>query len=73
MANQTAYLDDTLRWGLDWMLKAHPNPRTLYVLVSSGQFRRPIISPAELCFSDRTRHLLGWRPQHSLATQAIPD
>jgi endoglucanase len=21
MANQTAYLDDMLRWGLDWMIK----------------------------------------------------
>ena len=21
LANQTAYLDDTLRWGLDWLMK----------------------------------------------------
>jgi endoglucanase len=32
-ANQTAYLDSTLRWGLDWLIKAHPDPSTLYVLV----------------------------------------
>ncbi|TFK43386.1 9 glycosyl hydrolase [Crucibulum laeve] len=35
MANQTAYLDDMLRWGLDWLMKAHPNESTLYVLVGS--------------------------------------
>jgi endoglucanase len=35
-ANQTAYLDSTLRWGLDWLIKAHPNPNTLYVLVGDG-------------------------------------
>ncbi|KAJ7667863.1 glycoside hydrolase family 9 protein [Mycena polygramma] len=33
MANQTAYLDSMLRYGLDWMIKAHPSPSTLYVLV----------------------------------------
>ncbi|KAF9451625.1 glycoside hydrolase family 9 protein [Macrolepiota fuliginosa MF-IS2] len=33
LANQTAYLDDMLRWGLDWLIKAHPNDDTLYVLV----------------------------------------
>ncbi|KAI9513161.1 family 9 glycosyl hydrolase [Russula earlei] len=36
LANQTAYLDDMLRWGLDWLIKAHPSPRTLYVLVSES-------------------------------------
>ncbi|KIK08366.1 glycoside hydrolase family 9 protein [Laccaria amethystina LaAM-08-1] len=35
LANQTAYLDDMLRWGLDWLIKAHPNDTTLYVLVAS--------------------------------------
>ncbi|KAL5508435.1 hypothetical protein ACEPAH_6054 [Sanghuangporus vaninii] len=33
MANQTAYLDSMLRWGLDWLIKAHPSSDTLYVLV----------------------------------------
>ncbi|KAJ6539213.1 glycoside hydrolase family 9 protein [Mycena capillaripes] len=33
MANQTAYLDSMLRYGLDWLIKAHPSPSTLYVLV----------------------------------------
>ncbi|KAL5530542.1 hypothetical protein ACEPAF_6800 [Sanghuangporus sanghuang] len=33
MANQTAYLDSMLRWGLDWLIKAHPSGDTLYVLV----------------------------------------
>ncbi|RXW24596.1 hypothetical protein EST38_g1220 [Candolleomyces aberdarensis] len=35
VANQTAYLDDMLRWGLDWLVKAHTNESTLYVLVAS--------------------------------------
>jgi len=37
-AGQTAYLDSTLRWGLDWLIKAHPNPDTLYVQVGTGMF-----------------------------------
>ncbi|KAG5648678.1 hypothetical protein DXG03_000024 [Asterophora parasitica] len=32
---QTAYLDDMLRWGLDWLMKAHPSDNTLYVLVGN--------------------------------------
>jgi hypothetical protein len=35
-AGQTAYLDSTLRWGLDWLIKAHPKPDTLYVYVQLG-------------------------------------
>ncbi|KXN86389.1 Endoglucanase E-4 [Leucoagaricus sp. SymC.cos] len=35
LANQTAYLDGMLRWGLDWLIKAHPNDNTLYVLVGN--------------------------------------
>ncbi|XP_006460205.1 hypothetical protein AGABI2DRAFT_150171 [Agaricus bisporus var. bisporus H97] len=35
LANQTAYLDSMLRWGLDWLIKAHPNDNTLYVLVGN--------------------------------------
>ncbi|KAF9263539.1 glycoside hydrolase family 9 protein [Marasmius fiardii PR-910] len=34
LANQTAYLDDMLRWGLDWLIKAHPSNNTLYVAVA---------------------------------------
>ncbi|PPQ99044.1 hypothetical protein CVT24_003604 [Panaeolus cyanescens] len=36
LANQTVYLDDTLRWGLDWLIKAHPNATTLYVLIPNA-------------------------------------
>ncbi|KAG8755428.1 hypothetical protein FRC14_004052, partial [Serendipita sp. 396] len=36
-ANQTAYLDSALRWGLDWLIKAHPQPNTLYVLVGDDR------------------------------------
>ncbi|KDQ14601.1 glycoside hydrolase family 9 protein [Botryobasidium botryosum FD-172 SS1] len=35
-AKQTPYLDDMLRWGLDWLIKAHPNPNTLVVQVGDG-------------------------------------
>jgi endoglucanase len=37
LASQTAYLDDMLRWGLNWLMKAHPSNTTLYVLVGSTQ------------------------------------
>ncbi|KAF4619366.1 hypothetical protein D9613_005368 [Agrocybe pediades] len=36
LANQTAYLDDTLRWGLDWLIKAHPNDSTLVVMIPNA-------------------------------------
>lgn len=36
-ANQTAYLDSTLRWGLDWLIKAHPSNNTLYVYVGDSE------------------------------------
>ncbi|KAF9008918.1 9 glycosyl hydrolase [Cyathus striatus] len=36
-ANQTAYLDGMLRWGLDWLMKAHPNDTSLIVLVGSTE------------------------------------
>ncbi|KAI0080651.1 Six-hairpin glycosidase [Panus rudis PR-1116 ss-1] len=35
-ANQTAYLDDMLRWGLDWLIKAHPLANTLFVQVGDS-------------------------------------
>ncbi|KAL7424645.1 hypothetical protein Q5752_000329 [Cryptotrichosporon argae] len=31
--NQTAYLDGTLRWGFDWLMKAHPSDGTLFAQV----------------------------------------
>ncbi|KAI0053068.1 glycoside hydrolase family 9 protein [Auriscalpium vulgare] len=36
LANQTEYLDDMLRWGLDWLMKAHPSSTTLYVQVADA-------------------------------------
>lgn len=35
-ANQTPYLDSILRNGLDWLIKAHPEPNALYVQVGDG-------------------------------------
>ncbi|KAF9212176.1 hypothetical protein BGZ59_007140 [Podila verticillata] len=33
LANQTQYLDEMVRWGMDWLIKAHPNNNTLYVQI----------------------------------------
>lgn len=31
------YWDETLRWGFDWMMKAHPSADVLYVGVGDGK------------------------------------
>ncbi|KAI0693824.1 Six-hairpin glycosidase-like protein [Cytidiella melzeri] len=36
LANQTSYLDDMIRWSMDWLMKAHPEPNTLYVQVGDA-------------------------------------
>ncbi|RUS32011.1 Six-hairpin glycosidase-like protein [Jimgerdemannia flammicorona] len=36
LANQTAYLRDTVKWGTDWLIKAHPQDNVLYVQVGDG-------------------------------------
>ncbi|KAF9168133.1 hypothetical protein DFQ26_001310 [Actinomortierella ambigua] len=33
LSNQTKYLDEMVRWGMDWLIKAHPNNNTLFVQV----------------------------------------
>ncbi|KAG8690787.1 hypothetical protein FRC11_009142 [Ceratobasidium sp. 423] len=35
-AKQTPYLDDMLRWGLDWLIKAHPDSGSLVVQIGDG-------------------------------------
>ncbi|KAI8060596.1 Six-hairpin glycosidase-like protein [Gongronella butleri] len=35
-AQQAQYLQSTVRWGTDWLLKAHPDANTLYVQVGLG-------------------------------------
>ncbi|KAG0359601.1 Six-hairpin glycosidase-like protein [Gamsiella multidivaricata] len=37
LANQTRYLDQMVRWGMDWLIKAHPNNNTLYVQVGLSE------------------------------------
>ncbi|KAH7887884.1 glycoside hydrolase family 9 protein [Phlebopus sp. FC_14] len=37
LANQTPYLDDMLRWSLDWLMKAHPSNDTLVVQVADAE------------------------------------
>ncbi|KAI6134857.1 glycoside hydrolase family 9 protein [Pisolithus thermaeus] len=34
LANQTPYLDDMLRWSLDWLIKAHSSNDTLFVQIA---------------------------------------
>lgn len=38
VTSQTAYLDDMLRWGLDWLIKAHPSNSTLFVQVADPDY-----------------------------------
>lgn len=38
-ANQTDYLRDMVRWGTDWLIKAHPEPNVLYVQVPTRHRR----------------------------------
>lgn len=33
LADEVKYLDQMVRWGMDWLIKAHPNNDTLYVQV----------------------------------------
>ncbi|KAI8063654.1 Six-hairpin glycosidase-like protein [Gilbertella persicaria] len=35
-ANQVGYLRDTIKWGTDWLIQAHPNNDTFYVQVGDG-------------------------------------
>ncbi|KAI8146724.1 Six-hairpin glycosidase-like protein [Fennellomyces sp. T-0311] len=35
-ANQTGYLQEMLRWGTDWLIKAHPSDDVLFVQVGLG-------------------------------------
>ncbi|KAI8887566.1 glycoside hydrolase family 9 protein [Backusella circina FSU 941] len=35
--NQTSYLRNTLRWGTDWLIAAHPEPKVLFVQVGDGE------------------------------------
>jgi hypothetical protein len=32
-SGQTKYLLDTIRWGMDWVMKAHPTPNVFYAQV----------------------------------------
>ncbi|GJJ68319.1 endoglucanase [Entomortierella parvispora] len=36
LANQTQYLDQMVRWGMDWLMKAHSNNDTLWVQVGTS-------------------------------------
>ncbi|KAL1921499.1 uncharacterized protein VTP21DRAFT_11215 [Calcarisporiella thermophila] len=36
-ANQTKYLREMVKWGTDWLIKAHPLPNVLYVQIGQGK------------------------------------
>ncbi|KAG0042419.1 hypothetical protein BGZ83_000492 [Gryganskiella cystojenkinii] len=37
LSNQVHYLDQMVRWGMDWLIKANPNNSTLYVQVGISE------------------------------------
>ncbi|KAG0259225.1 hypothetical protein BG011_002780 [Mortierella polycephala] len=37
LADETKYLDQMVRWGMDWLIKAHPNNNTLFVQVGVSE------------------------------------
>ncbi|CAG8798239.1 38020_t:CDS:2 [Gigaspora margarita] len=36
LSNQTQYLYDMIKWGTDWLIKAHPKPDQLFIQVGSS-------------------------------------
>ncbi|WP_308012312.1 glycoside hydrolase family 9 protein [Actinacidiphila acidipaludis] len=47
-SGQSAYLLRDLRWGDDWLLKAHPSPNVLYGQVGDGSSDHSFWGPAEV-------------------------
>ncbi|MEE4542256.1 glycoside hydrolase family 9 protein [Streptomyces sp. V4-01] len=47
-SGQSAYLLRNLRWGDDWLLKAHPSPNVLYGQVGDGSSDHAFWGPAEV-------------------------
>ncbi|KAI9493008.1 Six-hairpin glycosidase-like protein [Zychaea mexicana] len=52
-ANQTEYLRNTVRWGTDWLMKAHPSDNELYVQVGDGEIDNNYWGPDTGIPSDR--------------------
>ncbi|KAI8147607.1 Six-hairpin glycosidase-like protein [Fennellomyces sp. T-0311] len=52
-AGQTGYLRDTIRWGTDYLIKAHPEANVLYVQVGDGQVDNNYWGPDTGIPSDR--------------------
>lgn len=51
LANQTTpYLDSMLRWGLDWLIKAHPSDNVLYVQVGDVNLDNDYWGPGDWSF-----------------------
>ncbi|CDS06236.1 hypothetical protein LRAMOSA08764 [Lichtheimia ramosa] len=58
-ANQTEYLRDTIRWGTDWLIKAHPKDDVLYVQVGDGEIDNNYWGPDTDIPSDRPSYMIN--------------
>ena len=77
-ANQTAYLDDMLRWGLDWLIKAHPSENTLFIQVGDSSVDnaywggdQSIPTPRQSFQINSTRYFCSYRVYALLSTQPL--
>ncbi|KAF9977302.1 hypothetical protein BGZ73_006451 [Actinomortierella ambigua] len=58
LANQTTYLDDMVRWGMNWLIKAHPNDNTFFVQVGVGEIDNNYWGPDTNIPNPRTSYMI---------------
>jgi hypothetical protein len=62
---------DTLKWGTDWILKAHPEPNVLYAQVGNGSADHAFWGPAEVMTMARPAYRLDpTKPGSEVAAEA---
>jgi hypothetical protein len=52
-SGQRTYLLSVLRWGMDWVMKAHPSPNVFYGQVGNGSLDHAYWGPAETMMMSR--------------------
>lgn len=52
-AGQLGYLRDAVRWGADWLMKAHPEPEVFYAQVGRGDLDHAVWGPPETMRMER--------------------
>lgn len=70
-----------VRWGLNWLIKAHPEPSTLYVQVGNSTLDNkcgprlplPLLTGTADTPTSSLLQLLGWRPRHSRSSTVVQD